>query len=138
MIYDHKQEKIARPRDIVPIITAVLATEDEIDRDKEHFYSVGLDGRHRIKYVELVTLGLLDQTHVHPREVFRRAIMSACSAIIVAHNHPSEQTEPSREDIEVTQRLKTVGEIIGIDVLDHVIVTAGQVHGYYSFAEHDL
>ena len=138
MIYDHKQEKIARPRDIVPIIMAVLAAEDEIDRDKEHFYAVGLDGRHRIKYVELVTLGLLDQAHVHPREVFRRAIMSACSAIIVAHNHPSEQTEPSREDIEVTQRLKTVGEIIGIDVLDHVIVTAGLVHGYYSFAEHDL
>ena len=136
MIYDHKQEKIARPRDIVPIITAVLATEDEMDRDKEHFYAVGLDGRHRIKYVELVTLGLLDQAHVHPREVFRRAIMSACSAIIVAHNHPSEQAEPSREDIEVTQRLKTAGQIIGIEVLDHVVVTTA--NGHYSFAENNL
>lgn len=136
MVYDKFQgNKISRPSDILPIVRAFLDTEDRIDRDKEHFYSVGLNGANKVIYCEVVTMGLVNQSHVHPREVFRRAIDRACSAIVIAHNHPSGEVTASREDTEVTQRLKAAGEILGIQVLDHVIFTP---NNYYSFAEHDL
>jgi DNA repair protein RadC len=77
MTYDkHTSPMIKHPADIVPILQAWLASEDQIDQDKEHFWSVGLSGSHQVVYVELVTLGLVNQSHVHPRETFRQAIQS--------------------------------------------------------------
>ncbi len=135
MTYDkHTSPQIKHPADIVPILEAWLTSEDEIDQDKEHFWAVGLSGAHRIVYVELVTLGLVDQSHVHPRETFRRAISCSCSALIVAHNHPSGQLTPSPEDLDVTHRLKVAGDILGVEVLDHVLLAGGK---WYSFAEHE-
>jgi len=127
--------KVGMPSDTVPLFRDALAKADCTDREKEHFFCLGLDGAHRTKYLELVTLGLVDQCHVHPREVFSHSLEARCSAVIVCHNHPSGQLEPSREDTEVTQRLKVAGELLGVPVLDHVVLTDD---GFYSFAEHGV
>ena len=79
-------------------------------------------------------MGLVDQTHVHPREVFCPAIKDKAASIILAHNHPSGQLFPSRADKQVTTRLKEAGKLIGIDIIDHIILTP---EGYYSFQESD-
>jgi DNA repair protein RadC len=100
--------------------------------EKEHFIVLHLDGSHKIIDTEVVSVGILNKTVVHPREVFRSAIMKCAAAIIIAHNHPSGKLEPSVEDENITRRLKEVGEIVGIQVLDHIIATRS---GYYSFNE---
>ena len=125
--------KVGMPSDTVRIFRDALAKADCTDKQKEHFFCLGLDGAHRTKYLELVTLGLVDQTHVHPREVFSYSLESRCSAVIVCHNHPSGQLEPSREDFDVTNRLKAAGDVLGVPVLDHIILADD---GFYSFAEH--
>jgi len=91
-------------------------------KKKEHFLLLCLDTRNRLIDICPISVGSLDTSVVHPREVFREAISSCASSVIFAHNHPSGDPEPSMEDIELTGRLIKAGEIIGIDVLDHVIV----------------
>lgn len=91
-------------------------------KKKEHFLLLCLDTRNRLIDVCPISVGSLDTSVVHPREVFREAISYCASSVIFAHNHPSGDPEPSREDIELTGRLVKAGEIIGIDVLDHIIV----------------
>ena len=100
------------------------------DRKKEHYIVIGLDGAHKELYTEVITIGIADRTLVHPREVFYRAIVDNAVGIVVAHNHPSGSTVPSPEDQELTHRLVKAGELLGIPVLDHLIVT---INGYYSF-----
>ncbi len=92
------------------------------DQSKEQFVALLLDARHRLLREERVSIGTLTGSLVHPREVFRPAIRESAVAIIVAHNHPSGDPTPSREDIEVTDRLAQVGRLVGISLLDHVIV----------------
>ena len=132
MTYTHEKQKIGTPADVVPIIQSILGAADFIEQDQEHFFCIGLDGRHKIKFIRLCGLGLVDQCLVHPREVFRAAITDACSAVILSHNHPGGDIEPSREDCEITKRLSAAGELLGIQILDHVIVTGDR---HYSFAE---
>ena len=98
---------------------------------QESFFVATLNGAHRPIEVHTVTTGLLNRTIVHPREVFRCAILDNSAAIIVAHNHPSGLTEPSSEDREITARLKEAGHIIGIEVLDHLIL--GRIKGAPTF-----
>ena len=96
---------------------------DELsDKKKEHFYALLLDTKNRIIAEELVSVGILDASLIHPREVFKAAISANCRSMILVHNHPSGDCEPSGADKEVTKNLLEVGEILGIDVLDHVIV----------------
>jgi DNA repair protein RadC len=102
------------------------------DRPHECFIALLLDGRHRVRGEVLVSQGTLTSSLVHPREVFRRAVRESAAALVLAHNHPSGDPEPSGEDHEVTQRLARAGEILGIRVVDHVIVAE---RGYYSFGE---
>lgn len=102
---------------------------------REHFAVVLLNARHRYIRRELVSIGSLNASIVHPREVFRPAIRAAAAAIVLVHNHPSGDPAPSRDDIEITRRLVRVGEVVGIDVLDHVIVAGG---GYCSFRRERL
>ena len=102
------------------------------DMDREHFVAITLDGASRIINTRVISIGTLNQSLVHPREVFRDAILDNSAGIIVAHNHPSGQLEASIEDKRVTKRLREVGKIIGIELLDHVILA---VDGYYSFSE---
>ena len=89
---------------------------------QEEFHIVTLDTKNRVINSHQVTVGTLDASLVHPREVFRPAIKDASSSIILAHNHPSGDPTPSREDIAVTDRLIDVGKTIGIDVLDHIVL----------------
>ena len=89
---------------------------------KEYFMALHLDGKNRIVAIEIVSIGSLNQSIVHPREVFKTALLSSAAAIILIHNHPTGDTTPSREDIEITRRLKEAGELIGIKVLDHIII----------------
>lgn len=90
--------------------------------EHETFWALLLDGRHRLRRVVPVSSGTLTTSVVHPREVFRAAIREAAAALIVAHNHPSGDPEPSREDLEVTRRLRAVGELVGIPLIDHLVV----------------
>lgn len=89
---------------------------------QEHFFVLLLDGRHRVLGEEVVSLGTLTASLVHPREVFRPAIRASAAALVLVHNHPSGDPEPSPEDRSVTERLASAGELLGVPVLDHVIV----------------
>lgn len=103
------------------------------DKAKETFMVVLLNGMHRVIAFEEVSIGTATTALVHPREVFGAALrLGAAAAIIVAHNHPSGDTEPSEEDHQVTKRLKDAGTLLGVPVLDHLIV--GPDLNYYSFA----
>jgi DNA repair protein RadC len=99
---------------------------------REHFVVFDLDVRHRIIARRVVHVGTLTGVEVHPREVFREAIVNSAAAIILAHNHPSGDPSPSRQDIELTARLRQLGELHGIQVLDHVIVAC---NGFVSLAD---
>ncbi|MFH1021978.1 MAG: DNA repair protein RadC [Planctomycetota bacterium] len=102
---------------------------------KERFIAVFLDARNRILRDEVISEGSLTASVVHPREVFRAAIREAAAAVILVHNHPSGDPEPSPEDAEITRRLVAAGTLVGIRVLDHVVVGRD---GYVSFAERRL
>lgn len=95
--------------------------EDNPANDQELFVVANLDTKHRVQSVVVVTIGTLDASLVHPREVFKSAFIEGSSAIIISHNHPSGDPAPSREDHEVTNRLTEVGKLIGINVLDHIV-----------------
>ncbi len=93
--------------------------------DQEKFVVACLDTKHRVQCVVVVTVGTLDASLVHPREVFKPAFIEGSSAVILSHNHPSGNTTPSREDHEVTKRLTEAGVLLGIAVLDHIIYGDG-------------
>lgn len=103
--------------------------------DREHFLTLILDGQHRVVGIDDVSVGTLNASLVHPREVFKTAILANAAAIIAAHNHPSGDLTPSAEDKAITKRLADAGSLLGIRLLDHVIVTS---NGYFAFSEHAL
>jgi len=111
---------------VAKVFQDLLLLEDTIDQEKEHFYVMHLDTRSRINLVELVTIGTLTASLVHPRETFRRAVMQGSASIIVAHNHPSGEVDPSGEDTKTTKLLHEAGTILGIRMLDHVIFARGK------------
>jgi len=90
--------------------------------DREHFLVVMVDNRHYVIGVNTVSVGTLNASLVHPREVFKPAILSNAAAVLLAHNHPSGDPSPSAEDLALTARLKQSGELLGIAVLDHIII----------------
>ncbi len=104
-------------------------------KSQEHFLTITLDGASHIINTRTVFIGTLNQSLVHPREVFADAIADRAAGIIIAHNHPSGTLEASRADIAITQRLKEVSKLVGIELLDHVILAKG---GYYSFSDEGL
>lgn len=132
IIKEHARKRLSDPKAVADIFREILAAEDEIDRDKEHFWVVGLDVKNGVKYIELVSLGVLAHTVVGCRETYRRAIVMAAHGILCCHNHPSNDTTPSGEDLRLTEMLKKAGDIIGIALLDHVIVGA---NGYTSLRD---
>lgn len=93
------------------------------DNKKEHFVVFYLDSRNQIIKQEIISIGTLNASLVHPREVFEPAIKNNAAQIIIAHNHPSGDCEPSREDLAITKRLQEAGKILGIEITDHMIVT---------------
>ena len=135
-IRGYKQKEITCSDAVAKICSAILKAECITDQNKEHFWSIGLNSANRIKYVELVTLGLLNQTIVHARELFRMAIMESVASIIVCHNHPSGEVKASIEDKKKTTELIQAGKIIGIQLLDHVII--GGKDTYFSFSDEGI
>lgn len=117
-----KPSRIEVPEDMARVLYSVLNVESDIDKEKEHFWVIGLTNRKTIKYLELVSLGILNASMAHPREIFRFAISQAIDTIIVAHNHPSGYLVPSNEDNIITRQLIEAGKIIGIRILDHIII----------------
>lgn len=102
------------------------------DMEQEHFICIMLNGALELLGIKVITIGLVNRALVHPREVFRQAIEMNATAIIIAHNHPSGNLEPSNEDIEVTERIKKAGGILGINLLDHIVFSSD---GYLSLRE---
>lgn len=111
------QPVLKSPEDVVAVARKLLK-----GKKKEYFLVLCLDTRNRLINCKPVSIGSLDTSIVHPREVFKEAVSSCAASVIFAHNHPSGDPEPSKEDVELTKRLVKAGEIIGIDVLDHIIV----------------
>jgi DNA repair protein RadC len=105
------------------------------DQVRERFIVLWLNSANRVTGFEIVTEGILNSSLVHPREVFRGAIVATCAAIIIAHNHPSGNTIPSREDLNITKQIKEAGQIIGIPLHDHIIFAEDK---FYSFAEQGI
>lgn len=113
----YKDRKIRSPRDAYELMREFLG-----DVDREHFIVLCLDTKNQPTCIQVVHIGSLNSSIVHPREVLKSALLSNAASIIVAHNHPSNISDPSPEDIEVTKRLADAGEIIGVSLLDHLII----------------
>lgn len=96
--------------------------EENFDMDKEHFSVIMVDTKNKMIGINLVSMGTINQTITHPREVFRPAVMASANSIFLCHNHPSGDPTPSKEDINTTKRLKEAGKILGIELLDHIIL----------------
>ena len=118
--------KIETPADLLPHVRHFA------DRKQEHFLCASINGANEILNIRVVSIGLIDRTPVHPREVFADALADRASAIIVAHNHPNGGLEPSASDVEVTAQLKQAGLILGVALLDHIIFNRSD---YFSFLE---
>ncbi|HYT42144.1 MAG TPA: JAB domain-containing protein [Methylomirabilota bacterium] len=117
---------------VAKVFQDLLAVEDAIDQDKEHYYVMHIDSRNKVKLVELVGLGTVNSASVHPRETFTRAVAERSVSIIVAHSHPSGEVEPSEADLKTTSQLQKAGEILGISLLDHIIFSKEK---YFSMKE---
>jgi len=121
--------KIETPADLLPHVRHYA------DRKQEHFLCATINGANEILNIRVVSMGLIDRSPVHPREVFADAVSDRACAIIVAHNHPSGTLEPSSSDLDVTRQLKAAGEVVGISLLDHIIFNRS---GYFSLLGHGL
>ena len=108
---------VKTPDDVVSVVKSKLR-----GKKKEHFLALLLDTRSQLIKVSEISIGSLDTSIVHPWEVFKEAIPASAASVIFAHNHPSGDPEASEDDIELTKRLAKAGEIVGIDVLDHIII----------------
>ncbi len=125
----HKTAQIRHPSDIVPFVRSYSIYP------QEHFLCISLNGAHEILEIRVVSVGTVNRALVHPREVFCEALKNNAAAVIVAHNHPSGNCVPSREDIETTEVLHKCSQLLGVELLDHVIFDK---NSYYSFMEHNL
>ncbi len=114
---------------------ADIVMEEMRHLKKENFRMIALNTKNHVLAVETISVGNLNSSIVHPRELFREAIRHSAAGIILVHNHPSGDTDPSPEDIQITQRIVDAGRIMGIEVLDHLIVGG---NGYLSFREQDI
>jgi len=117
---------IREAKDVLPYLQEIR------NKKQEHFLCMSLNGANEVIESRVVTVGLLDSSQVHPREVFADPIADRAASVILAHNHPSGQLEVSAEDLALTKRLVKGGELLGIKVLDHLIVTQ---HGYLSLKQ---
>jgi DNA repair protein RadC len=120
---------IAAPHDLMPFV------EEFCNKKQEYFITVTIDGGSCFIKKRVVFIGTLNQSLIHPREVFADAIADRAKGIFLVHNHPSGNCKPSVEDVSVTQRLVEAGDIIGIEVMDHIILGKTE---YFSFKENDL
>src|SRR5262244_2104556 len=153
------EEKITKPKPAsVPVFKIMLVREGRVpcynqqirssadastllhtylaDVDREHFVIILLNQKNRVLGVSTISIGSLTASIVHPREVYKSAILSNAASIICGHNHPSTDCQPSKEDRAITTRLVEAGKLLGVNVLDHVII--GGEGRYFSFADEGL
>ena len=123
-------EKIGGPEDVFNLLKNEIG-----NKKKESFYILSLTTRNNLISVDKVSTGTLSASLAHPREVFIPAIKNSASSVIIAHNHPSGDPQPSEDDLAITKRLVEAGKILGIEVIDHIIVTND---GYFSFKDKGL
>lgn len=121
---------IRNPHNVVRAIRASIK-----DKAKEHFKLIILNPRNKIIAISTISIGTLNASLVHPREVFKEAIRHNAASVVLVHNHPSGDSDPSEEDIKITERLIEAGKILGIELLDHIIITK---NGFKSLAEEGL
>ena len=121
--------KITGAQDAIPLLS------DIADKKQEHFVCISLNGAHEVIKKRIVTIGLVDRSQVHPREVYADVISDRAAAVIFAHNHPSGDLKPSNSDLKIHEQLTEAGKILGLRILDHIIVTK---RGYFSFQEAGL
>jgi DNA repair protein RadC len=129
------------PPDLVPfdiknpeaVVKAIRASVQ--DKAKEHFKLILLNSRNRVIGISTISIGTLTTSLVHPREVFKEAIMHSAASVVLAHNHPSGDPDPSEDDLKITKKLVESGKILGIEVIDHIII--GKI-AHYSFREKGL
>jgi DNA repair protein RadC len=126
---DRNKVKVSSPSDILPLVSFL------VHKKQEHFVSITLSGAHEVIAVRTVTVGLLNHSLVHPREVFADAITDRAAAVICVHNHPSGTLEPSSQDIAITRQLAEAGTLVGIRLIDHLIVAET---GFISLKEKGL
>ena len=132
-VYTDTPPIVKTPQDLAEVVFTVAKAHEE---PQEVFGIVAVNTKHRVIAVQEISRGHLSASIVHPREVFKNAILHNAAAIFVYHNHPSGDLTPSRDDIETTRRLVEVGELVGIGMLDHVIVNPSS--RYLSFREQGL
>ena len=128
-VNDTNLPTIVTPKDVVAQLT------DLRHNKKEHFIALYLNARNQLVHKEMISMGTLNANLVHPREVFKPALKHSAASIMVAHNHPSGDPKPSEDDLEITKRLAEAGKIMGVELLDHVIITA---NSYFSLKEKNL
>ncbi len=121
--------KITGAQDVLPLLADIAS------KQQEHFVCISLNGAHEVIEKRIVTIGLVDRSQVHPREVYADVISDRAAAVIFAHNHPSGDLKPSNSDLKIHEQLTEAGKILGIRIIDHLIVIQ---KGYYSFQEAGL
>ena len=129
-VYD-VERRITSPKDVHAVVEAVIGLSK---KTQEHFVVLSLNTKNAVIGVHTLHIGTVNSSIVHPRDVFQRAILNNATSIIVCHNHPSGDTKPSQEDIEVTKRIDEAGELLGIELLDHIIIGDGG-DGFLSMRE---
>jgi DNA repair protein RadC len=127
---DIKETKIQFMDDVFSIMRDIYKRESRIGREQEHFWTIGLNGDSKVLFIELVSLGSIDESLVKPMQVFRIAVQKGAAYVLLIHNHPSQNVQPTPSDIDITDRMVQVGSILGIEVTDHLILTEDD---YYSF-----
>ena len=133
MLVSEKKIKVTKPDQVADIVRHIIKCQNS--ELQENFYAIGLNTKNVIQYIDLVSLGTANEALVHPRDVYRMAIIKNCVGIIICHNHPSNSKKPSSNDEHVTKRILESGKILGIPLIDHVIVTENEC---FSFAENNL
>lgn len=123
-------KKISHPKDIFELLKNEVAT-----KKKEYFKLICLNTRNQIIAIENISIGTLNSALAHPREIFYSAIKNLANSIIVVHNHPSGDPSPSTQDIEITKKLQKAGDLLGIELTDHIIITKDN---YFSFKQKGL
>lgn len=124
-----------RPEIMTPEDAILLIMEDMRYLEKEHFKALLLDARNKVIALETISVGTLDTGLVHPREALGPALRKSAAYVVFAHNHPSGNPEPSQADIDMTARLAVAGEVLGIEVMDHIVIGDGT---YVSFREQEI
>lgn len=142
MVYLHS------PQDVANFFIGILEKMNPEEKEREHVWVAGVNGRNRILFVDLESVGLSDSSLMSPEGVFRKALIRNVRSIFLVHNHPSSVLKPSDDDVRITNRLKMASEILGIKILDHIVIgdpgnrdlvhDQNQAKPFFSFTEHHL